>query len=279
MPNNHVHPPTLITLVSDDGNKSTVDFTHSSHDEKIGGSGSNSNVNSDSNSTSMSSFFSDSSSHSVSCTKPQRFKKVKLNPAIMDKMPVKNVEEIPWNINGNVIYKIKCTEKNYIDKYQDGHWFTLRNSSRNNLNGNRSTGKCQGSYICKNPECSKLQCKDTVNTIDFKHKGEGIRICGSCGWLVKHTYCGAIKVIEYNRTTGYLTYWHQGFHICTLKPDIRMCQNALDSMPLPFTAASTPQKYMKDCMLHDIEENNYDAGFDVADALSEQDVIEQIKKK
>ena len=50
-------------------------------------------------------------------------------------------------------------------------------------------------------------------------------------------------------------------------------------MPVPLTAASTPQKYMKDCMLHYIEEDNCDAGFDVADALSEHDIIEQIKKK
>ena len=32
-------------------------------------------------------------------------------------------------------------------------------------------------------------------------------------------------------------------------------------------------------MLHYIEEDNYDASFDVADAPSEHDVIEQIKKK
>ena len=64
-------------------------------------------------------------------------------------------------------------------------------------------GSCQGSYICKNPKCSKLQCEDTINTIDFKREGEGIRTCGSCGQLVKHTYCGAIKVIEYNKSTGY----------------------------------------------------------------------------
>ena len=32
-------------------------------------------------------------------------------------------------------------------------------------------------------------------------------------------------------------------------------------------------------MLHYIEEDNYDASFDVADALSEHDIIEQIKKK
>ena len=110
MPNNNFRPPTPITLVSDDRNKSTVDLTHSSHDEQIEESGSNLNIYNDSNSTSVSSFFSDSSSHSVSCTKPQKFKKVKLNRAIMDKAPVKIVDEIPRNINGNVIYKIKCTE-------------------------------------------------------------------------------------------------------------------------------------------------------------------------
>ena len=110
MPNKSFHPPTPITPVSDDRNKSTVDLTHSSHDEQIEESGSNSNIYSDSNSTSVSSFFSDSSSHSVSCTKPQKFKKVKLNWAIMDKAPMKIVDEISWNINSNVIYKIKCTE-------------------------------------------------------------------------------------------------------------------------------------------------------------------------
>ena len=110
MPNNNLCPPTPKTSVSDDGNKSTVNLTHSSHDEQIEESGSNSNIYSDSNSTSVSSFFSDSSSHSVSHTKPWKFEKVKLNQAIMDKAPVKIVDEIPWNINSNVVYKIKCTE-------------------------------------------------------------------------------------------------------------------------------------------------------------------------
>ena len=50
-------------------------------------------------------------------------------------------------------------------------------------------------------------------------------------------------------------------------------------MPLPLTAASTPQKYMKDFMLHYIDEDDYDKAFEVPEALSEQDVIAQIKKR
>ena len=97
--------------------------------------------------------------------------------------------------------------------------------------------------------------------------------------MVRQTYCGAIKVIEFNKDTNYLTYWHQGFHICTLKPNVKVCRRSIDRMPLPLTAASTPQKYMKDCMLHYINEDDYDKAFEVPKALSEQDVIAQIKKK
>ena len=97
--------------------------------------------------------------------------------------------------------------------------------------------------------------------------------------MVRRTYCGVIKVIEFNKDTNYLTYWHQGFHICTLKPNVKVCRHSIDRMPLPLTAASTPQKYMKDCMLRYINEDDYDKAFEVPKALSEQDVIAQIKKK
>ena len=103
----------------------------------------------------------------------------------MAKAPVKIVEEIPWDINGHIIYKIKCTEKTYYDKYEDSHWFTLKNSLWNGLNGKRSTGRCQESYICHYPDCSKLSCEDIVNTIDFKREGEGIKVCSSCGRIVR----------------------------------------------------------------------------------------------
>ena len=97
--------------------------------------------------------------------------------------------------------------------------------------------------------------------------------------MVRQTYYGAIKVIKFNKDTNYLTYWHQGFHICTLKPNVKVHRHLIDCMPLPLTAALTPQKYMKDCMLHYIDEDDYDMAFEVPKALSEQDVIAQIKKK
>ena len=182
----NIRPITPLSVSDENVQDLTVDLTISSHDEQHQESESTSNVNSDSNSASL---FSDSSvqsaAQSISCKKPRKFEKVKLNEAIMAKAPVKIVEEIPWDINGHIIYKKKCTEKTYYDKYEDGHWFKLKNSLWNGLNGKKSTGRCQGSYICHYPDCSKLSCEDIVNTIDFKREGEGIKTCSSCGRMVR----------------------------------------------------------------------------------------------
>ena len=52
---------------------------------------------------------------------------------------MKIVDEVPWNINGDCVYKIKCTEENWIRMYEDGRWFQLRNSTRNGLRGHQKT--------------------------------------------------------------------------------------------------------------------------------------------
>ena len=65
------------------------------------------------------SFLSDSSS-STSHQKPRKFEKVKIDEERMRWAPVKIVEEVPWDLSGDYVYKIKCTEENSIKKYEDG---------------------------------------------------------------------------------------------------------------------------------------------------------------
>ena len=47
------------------------------------------------------------------------------------------------------------------------------NSSRVSLNGPRKFGVCSGSYICKNPECTKVMTEGAQNLIDFKQEKGG----------------------------------------------------------------------------------------------------------
>ena len=235
---------------------------------------SNENINSDS----MSSFLSDSSSQSSSRRKPEKYQKVKMNEARMAKAEVKEVEEIPWDISGDIVYKVKCTEANYISTYRDGRWFKLKNSDRKGLNGYRKTGTCQGSLICARPDCPKLTAENIVNTIDFKRIGDNMFACNCCGFLVHRVYCGCIKVVEYDKTTGILTYKHQGDHFCTLKPNVSERRKVLSEMPLPLTGTCTALNYQKQCMRYYLDNEDLDAAFEVADAVSEADIIDKIKK-
>ena len=106
---------------------------------------------------------------------------------------------IPWDIDGDKVYHIKCEEKDYIEQDADCWWFVLRNSLNQGLNGHRKTGLCVGSLICERLDCMKLATDGVVNTIDFKHKSEDLWECGSCGYSVKKIFCGCRKTIEYDQ--------------------------------------------------------------------------------
>ena len=143
------------------------------------------------------SFLSNSSS-STSRQKPRKFEKVKIDEERMRRAPVKIVEEVPWDLSGDCVYKIKCTEENWIQKYEDGRWFYLRNSTRNGLRSHQKTGKCFGSFICQRGNCPKLTAEDIVNTINFRQVGKGSYVCTCCSHPAERIYCGVIKAVEFD---------------------------------------------------------------------------------
>ena len=67
--------------------------------------------------------------------RPPKYAKKKLTPGLFRDMTPKQVHEIPWEINGNVIYKMKCSENNLVRDTTDGRWFQLKNSGKVGLNG------------------------------------------------------------------------------------------------------------------------------------------------
>ena len=225
------------------------------------------------------SIFTDSSS-STSRKRPKKYEKVKLDERRMQNAPHDFVDQIPWGIDGDHIYTIKCSEDEWIKKYEDGRWFFLKDSSNVNIRGKRKIGKCLGSFTCKRGDCPKLTTEDVVNTVDFRRidKDKDTAICSCCGFPTERDYCGCIKAVEYNRETESMTYYHQGFHICGVKPNVRECRKVIEKLPIPITAYTKPSKYMKDCMYHYIDSEDYDSAFDISKSLSQADVISEIKK-
>ena len=90
---------------------------------------------------------------------------------------MEQVDIIPWDIDGDHVYEVPAMEQNYIQKYKDGWWFVLKDSTHTGLNGNQKTGSCQGSVICTQWDCPKLAAEGIVNTIDFKKLGNNRFAC------------------------------------------------------------------------------------------------------
>ena len=107
----------------------------------------------------------------------------------------KLVDEVPWDIDGNCKYLVKCCSENWLEKTKDGRWFHLRSTSKKDPNVEWRVGHCQGSYICKYEKCSKHTYENTINRINFQCDDEGNVLCGLCGSYAKSMYCGAIKRI------------------------------------------------------------------------------------
>ena len=225
------------------------------------------------------SFFSDSSTQSTSRVKPRKHTKNKMDEERMGKLKVQQVDTIPWDIDGDNIYQVPATEEDYIRKYKDGRNFILKNSNRVGLNGYRKVGNCQGSLICTRTDCPKLTTEGSVNTIDFKRIGNNTFVCNSCGHLVNRVYCGCIKIVEFDKDRGTLTYLHQGNHLCHLKPNLVERRKVLDDLPLPLTGSSKAKKYTQDCFTYYMENDDFDAAFNFAEAVSEADVVDLIKKR
>ena len=130
------------------------------------------------------------------------------------------VDEIPWDVDRDQKYRIECEEEDYIDKAKDGRWFQMHTSSRKGLVGKRKVGTCQGSLMCENMNRPKLLSEGIPNMNEFT-KDSNVDVCKCCGYYVYHAYCGALKVIEYDRETSIMTILYQGEHNCRLKPNRR----------------------------------------------------------
>ena len=126
------------------------------------------------------------------------------------------VNNPPWDVDGDHHYKILCDEDSWVDKQRDGRWWVMTTSSRLGLQGKCKVGSCQGSRICQNVDCPKLQSKGVcnINPKDFVSEN-GAFVCKSCGYYAVEIYCGCRKVTEYNKQTQELDVWYEGEHNCT----------------------------------------------------------------
>ena len=71
------------------------------------------------------------------------------------------VDELPHDIDGFKLYKIKCSPQEWVQKSQDLWYFKMNTLRRKELIGTQKVGRCLGSLYCMSANCP------------FKHSAEG----------------------------------------------------------------------------------------------------------
>ena len=131
------------------------------------------------------------------------------------------VDELPHDIDGLKLHKIKCSQQEWVGKSQDLRHFKMNTSRRKNLIGTRKVGRCLGSLYCMSTHCPfKCSAEGTPNTMNFKNVG-GHKVCFSCRSIATRKWCGARKMTEHCRESGTLSVYHVGVHKCHLKKDTK----------------------------------------------------------
>ena len=206
----------------------------------------------------------------------KKYRKRSLDYTKFVNVPMEYVDKIPWDISGIHIYKIKCSEDQWVDHAKDGRWWVINASSRKGLNGFRRTGYCKGSLLCENVNCSKLLSEGVVNTNEFLHE-KGLYTCKSCRCFAVEKACGCLRTLEYDKDTGFLTYMHQGTHSCTLKPDTYRKINYIRDLPINADLRGTNTEVKHDLIMYYLANDQIAKAFEVCTLLDDDSLLEKIR--
>ena len=102
-----------------------------------------------------------------------------LNLGLFSEAEPEVVDHMPWAVQGNKIFPIRCSEDYWHDKQLDRYHWKFTKGSHKGLDGIRKFGTCHRYFVCKNNKCTKYT-ENVCNTINFQRdfKGHTGRSCG-----------------------------------------------------------------------------------------------------
>ena len=145
----------------------------------------------------------------------------RLDKFLLVETMVEIVNEIPWDIDGDITYQMKLDADFWINDTHGRWWHTIDSKCKgfnDMMKGERKFATCHGSCVCNNNECTKWLTEKVMNRIDFRQAKGGGYICKSCGYYAKREHCGALKAIEFeysSQTVPIETKPQEPIGICT----------------------------------------------------------------
>ena len=211
--------------------------------------------------------------------KGMKWSRTKIDFGKFTNVDVEMVDRVPWDVDGNRRYVIFCEPNEWHDKQKDGRWYKMNSTKRIGFeHGRRKIGKCQGSRICHNVHCPKLQTEGVCNTSPGGFYPEnGLHVCRSCGYYATQIFCGCIKVTEYDPIKKELSVVYEGEHICTPKPDLITKRNFFEQLPVRRNLRLAPQEVRNDAMRYYFATGQWEKGFEVALHMKNPELIEKLR--
>ena len=210
--------------------------------------------------------------------KKNKYRKNFMRPQSFANVDVEMVDSVPWDVDAVHSYKILCESDEWYNKQKDGRWYKMNSTTRKGFGGIRKIGICQGSRICYNVHCPKLQTEGVCNTSSGGFYFEdGLHCCRSCAYYALRIHCGCKKVTEYNPETKELDIWYEGEHNCVPKPNEKTKKNFFEALPLSRNLRLTPQEIRDDCMRFFLSNGNIEKAREVAMRLNNNEALEKLR--
>ena len=103
------------------------------------------------------------------------------------------VDELPHDIDGFKLYKMKCSQHEWVQKSKDLQYFKMNTLRRKELMGTRKVGRCLGSLYCISANCPfKHSAAGQSNMMNFQNVS-GHKVCFSCRSIASRKWCVHVK--------------------------------------------------------------------------------------
>ena len=138
----------------------------------------------------------------------------RITPSLFAGKETQYVTSLPFDIDGDQVFKLKYNAKNPVSTLSDGRpWRDYYNSKRSGFTGIRRRANCKGSLRCPNEMCWYKKKYGKENRVNFE-KQNGTSVCHSCHTVPEDVICPAVKIWEVNDNKTKVTVYHYGKHTC-----------------------------------------------------------------
>jgi hypothetical protein len=208
----------------------------------------------------------------------ERKRSKKVDPSWWEDIEAREVEKIPYDIDGTCVFKLSFDPIDRLKSSADGRSWekSYTCNTKEFPNGRRKAAKCGGSYTCINNLCMFYVQYGKENNMQWKKTAAGTRLCKCCNHLMQHIPCEARKIWEFYQE--HVIVRHLGFHTCPARIPMTFPEEISETFSR--NPKTKPSKLQRDILVNSLRESgNVNAIKELASNLLDKKKLRNEKQK